>query len=204
MRSLAALPLLAALWSPAALADEAGYNLAKGFAIGGLVSGLAVGPGITIGATVATVNSAANNIEGDGTSQGLINGAAGILVGVTITAISPAVVVGSGAAGNLAVRDMGGSPSLIPTFVGLGGIAVQAGGWAWTVTQANKTNPNIGGPTATRWIGWTTAMVGGGIQLAVNGKAARSARNLGALEHRSQLRLGLTAVPGGGGVIGVF
>lgn len=115
---------LAAMTPATARADEAAYDLSKGFAIGGIVAGVGVGPAITIGSTVAALTSATNTIAGDGDGDGIIYGAAGILVGVSITAIGPSIVTGSALAGNFAVRDMGGTPSLIPTWIALGGIGV--------------------------------------------------------------------------------
>ncbi len=188
--------------SGTAHADEGGYSLSKGFGIGGIVTGLAIGPAVTIGATVATVNSAVNNATGSGSTSGLTNGATGILVGVGLTGIAPAVVVGSSFAGNLAVKDMGGSPALTGAIIGASGVGLQALGWVMSVSAWKNLKP-AGAGTALRWTGWSTAMVGGVVQMAGNGKAYRGL-GTASLDDRGHFTMTFVPSINGAGVVGTF
>lgn len=180
----------------AAQADEGGYKIANGVGLGGLGTGVILGPTLTVAGLFIFANSAVNTVEGSGSGQGLFAGGAVLVVGTGLTMIAPAVVVGSSFAGNFAVKDMGGSPSLVPGIIGAAGVGVQIIGVVTFASAVSNLNANLGASTAMRVVGWFTGMIGGGVQLAVNGKQYRSAS--GRLSSSPKFKV--TLIPTGNGV----
>lgn len=202
LKRLFALVLLTLSVSGSAQGAEAGFQLSKGIAIGGYVAA-GVGPVLSLAGAFAAVGSATN-----GNTNGVLGGGALALTGIGLTAIAPAVVVGSAAGGYLAVKDMGGSPSIAPTIVGAAGVGLQVIGWGLTIAGANQVASSGNLPatysigTACRVIGWGTGLIGGGVQLVSNARGARDA--VGRTPTRPKLRMSMVPMGRGAALVGQF
>jgi len=183
---------------PEAQADEAGYKIARGVGYGGLISAGA-GPLVTVGGIAVLAGSVE---ESDGGYLGVNTGQLGtgaimVVSGFGVTALAPAVVVGSSLGGHFSVKDMGGNGSFIPGVVGAAGVGIQFAGIA--MAFSDPTGPH----TAFRVLGWGTGLVGGGVQMLNNGKHYRDAAGLSMGRHR-KVHIGLVPAPNGAAVVGIF
>jgi len=202
-KTLLALALALGLTAPTtAQADESGYKLARGVGYAGLITAGAA-PLVTGAGAVVVFSSVDVEEDSEGGLTGSFDaGQAGagvvmVLTGVSFTALAPGVVVGSSIAGNFSVKDMGGKPSLVPGIIGASGVGIQLAGIAMAASGSSGNLP-------VRVLGWSTGLIGGGVQMSTNAKHYRDAAGLAHGGHRKKVHVALVPRFDGVGLVGTF
>lgn len=188
-------------WAPEARADAFGYRLSR--TVGGTgVAAAGVGPVVTL-AGAMTVANRVDPETGTFEGGGIPAGAGVMVVGVGITALAPAVVVGSSLGGNLSLRDLDQRVPFTAGIVGFAGVGVQVAGWVASVQGVSNGGDGQGG-AALRLVGWSTGLIGGGVQLLNNGRGYRNALEQAAVAPRERVQLALVPRLDGAALVGTF
>ena len=192
------------LGATAAHAGDAGYDVSQKVGYAGFISALAGPPVTAIGAVVGV---GSGTFGGDGqipdASGWLVVGAGLILVGQAGTTLGPSIAVGGSLGGGYHVKGMGGSPNLTAGYVGLAGVGVQVAGIAWALAEPfDLDSDSIARPQyLLRFTGWTTAVMGSGLQLAAN---RRGYGGLAVAPPHRRVTVQLVPAPRGIGLAGTF
>lgn len=186
-------------------AGEVGYRVSQGVGYGGLVAA-GVGPPVMLIGGLVGVGSAIGGIDNgdaDAATTGVLAGVGIILVGQAATTLGAPIMVGGALGGAFNLKSMGATPSTTAGYVGLAGTVVQLAGLAWAISDP----PSLENPGAIRphylmrFTGWTTALVGAGVQLGEN---SRAYNQLASAPAPRRVVVQLVPTPRGLGIAGTF